>query len=275
MTDLKDPGCHFVWVKAIANAKEDSRSYGSGDRPTAGGAIWGRADLAPLEYLCNGLQGLLYQQQTTSGDHNDVGDYGLYEHLADGTVDLGDWGTYETLDAPTPPSASVEEMFCIKERLVREQERVVCGGMGTRASGPRRDDNRAHAISIEAFVRFSEWWAPVVATLSRLRGNSLPTDLVRMHWFVGAKAAFEMLSDKSEGTFLLRFSETSAGALVIVFTERVSRSHYFLHTAELHGFWCSGVLLCMSPTHPPTHPLAVHIRSRVPHKCLNKADAYS
>ncbi|CAN0514041.1 unnamed protein product, partial [Laminaria digitata] len=60
---LEDPGCCFVWVQAVAKAKEDGR-YGSRDRPTAGGAVWGRTDdVAPLNYLSDGLRELLCQQQ--------------------------------------------------------------------------------------------------------------------------------------------------------------------------------------------------------------------
>ncbi|CAN0489215.1 unnamed protein product, partial [Laminaria digitata] len=184
---------------------------------------WGRTDdVAPLNYLSDGLRELLCQQQMTSGNHLHTGDSSPYEYLGDGRVDLGEGETYDYIDGSTPRFISQEEMCFLKERLLSEQEMVARGGgVDTRARASHGGDEHQRAmISIEAFVRFSKWWARVMATLSRLRDDWSSTDFVRVRGFVGKQTAIDMLLDKEIGTFLLRFSETEAGALAISLAEQ-------------------------------------------------------
>ena len=164
----------------------------------------------------------------------------MCEDLPNGMVGAGDLEGYDAIDALTPCSINEKEMYLLRKRLLREQERVASSGMGTRARGRELDDDGDDQISIEAFVRFSDWWAPVMKTLSRLREDLSLTDLVRSHWFLGRNETDELLSQQEEGTFLLRFSESRPGSLVISL-KRVSRSHCFLLTAAVHECWCIGV----------------------------------
>ncbi|CAN0465340.1 unnamed protein product, partial [Hapterophycus canaliculatus] len=72
-------------------------------------------------------------------------------------------------------------------------------------------------VSLEAFVEFSLWWAPLMGTLSLLKNDWASTDPIRVHGFIGRLAAERKLGQMEPGTFLLRFSESKQGALVISF----------------------------------------------------------
>lgn len=105
-------------------------------------------------------------------------------------------------------------------------------GQGRNGSDSRKfnghDDNEAgddvDFISLKAFVLFSEWWGPSMTTLSRLREDWASTTPVKVHGFVGRLEAERKLLSRDRGTFLLRFSESEPGALVISFTENVRAS---------------------------------------------------
>ncbi|CAN0222368.1 unnamed protein product, partial [Scytosiphon promiscuus] len=94
------------------------------------------------------------------------------------------------------------------------------------SSNNRRNRGAPHVeggdlISLKAFQKFSRWWAPVVATVSRVRKDWESTEPVRIHGFIRRFAAERMLLRRGKpGTFLLRFSGSEAGALVVSFTER-------------------------------------------------------
>lgn len=246
---LKVLGCYPVWVQAIENAQADVRGHGSGARPLSRSAVCGRTDRAPLKCISDVLRGCLNQQLVVSGSHFRTDD-SLYDFLTDERVENPESDIDDAVDTLTQHGISDEEMGFVKKRLRREQNIVACRGGDTRASGPELDDDgdEQGMISIEAFVQFCEWWTPVMSTLSQLRGDRRSTALVGMHSFVGRLAALEMLSQKEAGTFLLRFSETRAGALVISLKENVSRLHCCLRTAG-HGCCCFDVYLCPSLTH--------------------------
>ncbi|CAN0570005.1 unnamed protein product, partial [Ectocarpus sp. 12 AP-2014] len=76
---------------------------------------------------------------------------------------------------------------------------------------------RGDVISLEAFVEFSLWWAPLMTTLSLLRNDWASTDPTRVHGFISRIAAERQLLERERGTFLLRFSESQPGELVVSF----------------------------------------------------------
>ncbi|CAN0568869.1 unnamed protein product, partial [Ectocarpus sp. 12 AP-2014] len=74
-------------------------------------------------------------------------------------------------------------------------------------------------ISVEAFAKFSQWWARLMATLGIIRSDWARTRPVRVHGFMSRVASKRLLMQRECGTFLLRFSESKMGALVISFTQ--------------------------------------------------------
>ena len=89
-------------------------------------------------------------------------------------------------------------------------------------------DNADDAISLEMFVEFCRWWKPVTNTLSLMSNEWASVDPVTVQGFVGAKEAECLLSKKSlPGVFLLRFSESKPGRLVLTYTCEVRECFYF------------------------------------------------
>ena len=264
---LNEKGCCLMWVHAVTNAAANGWSCDREDYPMVGGATCGLPDRVPWEYLFSSLRDHLCQKLTIPSSHGQVVDRGPYAWLVDTSMELGGGGSYGAINTPTLRGMNEEEMSFVRERLLREQEQVWTASAGFRGSG--RTDRRPIAgvrlggldigeigmdqdtITIEAFTEFSKWWGPLITTLSRLRNDWSSTSPVRVHGFVGRQKACKMLLEKEVGTFLLRFSESVAGALVISFTEQVSRGFRF-RCASM-PWVCKGVLMfscfCSMPQH--------------------------
>lgn len=266
---LNDTGCCLMWVQAITNAATHGRSCDREDNPMAGGATWGLPDRVPWEYLSSSLNDHLCRKLTIPSSHGQVVDRGPYSWLVDPSMELGAGGSYGAINTPALRGMNEDEMRFVRERLLRTQEQVWNASAGSRGSG--RTERRPSGgvgmrpgwldigengmdqdtISIEAFTDFSRWWAPLITTLSRLRNDWSSTSPVRVHGFVSRQEACTKLLEKDVGTFLLRFSESVAGALVISFTEQVSRGFRFL--GRLMPWVCMVALafgyLCPLPEH--------------------------
>ncbi|CAM9935902.1 unnamed protein product, partial [Ectocarpus fasciculatus] len=80
-------------------------------------------------------------------------------------------------------------------------------------------------ISVQAFAKFTRWWAPLMKTLWTIRKDWASTKPLRVHGFIGRLEAERKLFGRKRGTFLLRFSERHPGKLV------VSRAHHVSSTS--------------------------------------------
>ena len=88
------------------------------------------------------------------------------------------------------------------------------------------DDGEDEVFSLQAFVRFSRWFVPVMKTMSRMRQDFAAVDPVKVHGFVSRAEAKRQLDKKDLGNFLLRFSESDPGhpgRLVLTFLNEVSK----------------------------------------------------
>lgn len=238
---LNDAGCRLIWVQAITNAAANGWSCDREDCPVAGGVAWGLPDRVPWKYLSGSLKDHLCQKLTIPSSRGQVVDHGPYSWLVDPSMQLGGGGSYGAIHTPTLRGMNEEEMSFVRERLLRKQQQVWNANAGFGGSG--RTERRASSgvdmregglnigengtdpdtISIEAFTEFSKWWAPLITTLSRLRSDWSATTPVRVHGFMSRQETSTKLLGKEVGTFLLRFSESVVGALVVSFTEEVSR----------------------------------------------------
>lgn len=72
------------------------------------------------------------------------------------------------------------------------------------------------------FAAFSFWWAPLMRTLSLVRRDWKAADPIRVHGFIGRFGADVELKHRKPEGFLLRFNETTPGALVVSLREHVS-----------------------------------------------------
>lgn len=245
---LNDTGCCLMWVQAVTNAAAHGWSCDREESPMAGGATWALPDRVPWEYLSNSLKDHLCRKLTIPSSRGQVVDRGPYSWLVDPSMELGGGGSYGAINTPALRGMNEDEMRFVRDRLLRTEKQVRNASAGFRGSG--RTERWPHrgvgmrpggldigenimdqdTISIEAFTDFSKWWAPLITTLSRLRNDWSSTSPVRVHGFISRQEACAKLREKDVGTFLLRFSESVAGALVISFTEQVSRGFRLLWT---------------------------------------------
>lgn len=248
---LLDRGCRLVWVEATANAAAERRRRGRSSAPVAptNGVPWKYLSKSLDHHLC----GMLTIPSTRDKvvDQGPLGWRGGVGYTGAGMGGQGQAGGYGSMNSTAPRGMNSLELKFVKgivrskqEAIRREQYRhrfVGHGGFGghydfsgraerlqsSSGGGGGRDEHgqandEEDIISIEAFVKFSNWWAPLMTTLSRLRNDWASTTPVRVEGFVGRLEAERKLLAKERGTFLLRFSESRPGALVVSFSENVS-----------------------------------------------------
>ena len=90
----------------------------------------------------------------------------------------------------------------------------------------------AESLGFLAFVALAKWWAPVRTVVAWLGVDWRAAAPVRVHGFVDRRAAEAKLAGRPAGTFLLRFSESKAGKLVI--TGSFPRSDGLAGTKVIH-----------------------------------------
>ena len=95
-------------------------------------------------------------------------------------------------------------------------------------------DDVEDTICLETFASFCRWWwEPVMTTLARISEEWASDRPVRVHGFIGRlEAKRKLLKTGQPGVFLLRFSESRPGHLILASTYEVSKcTHHFLFTA--------------------------------------------
>ena len=80
-------------------------------------------------------------------------------------------------------------------------------------------------ICLKTFVKFCQsWWEPVMTTLSRILEEWASDNPVKVHGFIGRlEAECKLLEINQAGVFLLRFSESHPGSLILTFTYEVRK----------------------------------------------------
>eukprot|EP00752_Nemacystus_decipiens_P002493 g2344.t1 len=260
---LIDRGCRLVWVKASANAAASGWRFstgsgggggeggGSGWAMGGGGAGGGEAvaryDCVPWEYLREGLKQHLCGQLTIPSNQDAVLDEGPYSWIHDefgaggGAGAMGQGDGYGAVNTPQVRGMNEAELAFVRGVLKAKQEKVRnlqekrrqqrafdSGEMGPAGGvafdGPVDGGGSDDVIPLEAFLEFSLWWAPLMRTLSLLRNDWASMAPVRVHGFISRLVAERKLQQKERGTFLLRFSESMQGTLVVSFTEHVTHA---------------------------------------------------
>ncbi|CBJ30253.1 SH2 domain containing protein [Ectocarpus siliculosus] len=190
-----DRGCRLVWVTATSRMAGGCRQDDGGG--SGGGWSSRRGKLVSWECLQESLM----------------------EHLREGTKTTRNWD--DPIISPHGRVADTPQLEFIRGILRRGQEAVARARWGaTGDECPEVDGGcRYDFISVEAFAKFSQWWAPLISTLGIIRNDWARTRPVRVHGFMSRLAAKRLLMQRECGTFLLRFSESKMGALVISFTQ--------------------------------------------------------
>ena len=88
-------------------------------------------------------------------------------------------------------------------------------------------DNKNDIFSLKTFVKFCQWWIPVTTTLLQIPNEWASLNHVKVQGFMGVIQANDLLLKKNlPGVFLLRFSESNPGRLVLTHTREVRK--YFI-----------------------------------------------
>ncbi|CAM9924266.1 unnamed protein product [Ectocarpus sp. 12 AP-2014] len=238
-------GCRLVWVTATSNMANDWRrdNGGGGGR----GGCWASklGEFVSWNNLQESLQRQLDVQMTvpcssSGGGRHDALEGTHYTYLDDEQeVDSeevevdndeedeeedqeraagGERRTGNRRKRPLPRATRVldrSDFDFIRGILRKKQKELANAGVKTVDCKEYRLDGRYDFISVEAFAKFSRWWAPLMVTLRIIRNDWARTRPVRVHGFIGRLATGEKLRSRARGTFLLRFSESHPGKLVI------------------------------------------------------------
>ena len=86
-------------------------------------------------------------------------------------------------------------------------------------------------ICLKMFVKFCrKWWEPVMTTLSRIPEEWASDNPVKVHGFIDRlEAERKLLETNQSGMFLLRFSESRPGCLILTFTCEVRKYVLCMH----------------------------------------------
>ena len=97
------------------------------------------------------------------------------------------------------------------------------------------EDDVEDIICLKTFASFcGSWWEPAMTTMSRILEEWASNNPVRVHGFIGGPEAERMLSETNQpGVFLIRFSKSRPGQLILASTYKVSKcTHIFLFSAS-------------------------------------------
>lgn len=220
------------------------------ERAGAGAGGVTNYDCVPWDYLRMGLRQHLCGKLTIPSSRDEVVDEGPYGWRGDascgGGVGVGEGTGYGAVNTPQVRWMNEEELAFVRGVLKTKQEKVRLkqeklrqqlanrgypgnelvsigsSGAADAASGRDGGGGNGDVISLDAFVEFSLWWAPLMTTLSLLKNDWASTEPIRVHGFISRIEAERQLLQRERGTFLLRFSESQPGELVVSFTEHVS-----------------------------------------------------
>ncbi|CBJ30255.1 SH2 domain containing protein [Ectocarpus siliculosus] len=236
-------GCRLLWVTATSNMANDWRRDNGGG---GGNGWWAskRGEFVSWNHLREGLQRNLDVRMTvpcssSGGDRHDALEGTQYTYLDDGQeVDSeevevdndededeedqeraagGERRTGNRRMGPLPHATRVldrSQWGFIRGILRKKQKELANAGVQTVDCTEYRLDGRYDFISVETFAKFSRWWVPLMGTLGIIRNDWARTRPVFVHGFIGRLETDENLR-RARGAFLLRFSESHPGKLVI------------------------------------------------------------
>lgn len=146
--------------------------------------------------------------------------------------------TKVTLDHPSPQSGDDEDALSVTLSRKLQREDVKFIGHKIRLDeapviqGKSRHDGRAAAIDYNIarsrFIVFcEEWWGPLLKTLRILKVEFSCREPMIIHGFLSRQKTEEkLLGTGAEGVFMLRFSESQKGHLVVSFTDKTTDSRF-------------------------------------------------
>jgi hypothetical protein len=168
--------------------------------------------------------------------------------------------TKVTLDHPSPQSGDDEDALSVTLSRKLQREDVKFIGHKIRldeapvVQGKNRHDGRAAAIDYNIarsrFIVFcEEWWGPLLKTLRILKVEFSCREPMIIHGFLSRQRTEEkLLETGAEGVFILRFSESQKGHMVVSFTDKTTDSRSCSSSLPTHfSLIPSSLLLSFTP----------------------------
>lgn len=80
-------------------------------------------------------------------------------------------------------------------------------------------------FSLEEFASFSQWWlGPVMDTMSKIQNDWAAIDPLKVHGFISrTRAKRKLMTTRLPGVYILRFSDTNPGSLILGLIRKVSK----------------------------------------------------
>lgn len=231
---LRDRGCRLVWVMATMIAATSRRCNANREHPYL--VPWSSLAIGLQKNLCGSLAIPSRCNQVVGG--GPFGCRGASEGVGEWTESLADErGDYGCMgDMQEPRGMNPDELKYVRGMLQKAQK-LYGGDRGWGQGHAGGDSVGEHGgldgadrnfdrdvVSVEAFKIFCErWWAPLMTTLSQVKEDWVKVNpAVIIMGFVGKIEAENKLLTLNRGTFLLRFSESAPGRLVVSYTASVS-----------------------------------------------------
>ena len=267
--DIPNKRCRDIWVSATWRAADEGCSVGDEDETRYRLVYWRYLSLALCLSFCEVQTTSSDVGLSMSGENHSLGEAssqsfsGLHRFQSS-----SDWGIrgqslgYGFDSSFEARGLNKNELSYIRTVLRRassgdknlrgDRHREVIDWQGRVGTGYARarcaysvdDDKEDDVFSLETFARFSRrWLGPVITTLSRMRKDWAMVEPVRVHGFMSradAKRQLEVVG--VPGVFLLRFSESRPGRLVLTFTREVRKCATEINSQTFTQFlsFCSG-----------------------------------
>ena len=243
---LKNRRSKLVWVGATARAEAEDQSIRDGEDDAFYRSV-------PWSSLSLALRHALSNLPTNSGDETQSVDDNSRKWVEGSGRSFSDehcfsnkagWGARdqekknESTRSLKPRRLDHHHLKFIRYllRSFRSREAVQEEHESNQPEGDVED-----TICLKTFERFCRrWWEPVMTTLSRIPEEWASDNPVKVHGFIDRLEAERKLSETNRpGMFLLRFSESRPGRLILTFTCEVRK-------------YLPGMHFCLCFPHPRT-----------------------
>lgn len=236
--ELLNERCRAIWLRAGLRAAEDGRRYGDGDGVCYHYVPWKSLSLALREGFCEAQMTSKGVGMSFSGGDcpwSDISSRSLSRpHSFHGSSGYGSDSSFSARDLED------DELDFIRDLLRKswtENGNAVDGGEH-KGDTSRRRDSACYAseggdypkdgedwFSLEAFASFSRGWlGPVMDTLSKMQKYWAAIDPVKVHGFISReRAKRKLMKTGRPGVFMLRFSVSNPGRLILDITREVSK----------------------------------------------------
>lgn len=229
--------CKAIWLLAISRAADDGRCYSYGDDACYYNVPWTFLSLALRDGFCdvqmtsNGVMSL------SGGDcpWSNISSRSLSRpHSFHGNSVCGSDSSCRVRDLDEDELDFIRDLL----RKSRAEDRDAVNSHEHKGNTSWRRDSLCYTgeggeyltncedwFSLEEFASFSQWWlGPVMDTMSKIQNDWAAIDPLKVHGFISrTRAKRKLMTTRLPGVYILRFSDTNPGSLILGLTRKVSK----------------------------------------------------